>query len=98
MAKPIAIIYFPDNMGSPEKNWIYQYMAFLNGEKTEHGISFGEKKDYWKDYYWFCFYDYDIDKPEIKVFYEKDFTDIQYNELKKLITQSLNEIKENANH
>lgn len=29
----------------------------------------------------------------VQVFHEKDFTEIQYNELKELITQSINEIK-----
>jgi hypothetical protein len=100
MAKPIAIIYFPDNftVAGGRQNWIYEYMAYLNGEERgDNKIQWGERKDYWKDYYWFCFYDYDITKPEIKVFYEKDFTEIQYNELKELITQSLNEINNGNN-
>lgn len=100
MAKPIAIIYFPDNwvdnMG--ERNWIYEYMAYLNGELRESDIrKWPESKGYWKDYYWFCFYNHDITAPNIIVYHEKDFTDIQYKELEKLIFKNIEEIKQHQN-
>lgn len=90
MAKPICIIYFPENYSSvipSNNNWIYEYMGFLNGEGGKN--SKWEKSDYFTDYYWFCFYKYDINAPEFQVFHEKDFTDIQYQELKEMITRNL---------
>lgn len=96
MAKPIAIIYFPDFFdGGKNRNWIYEYMRFLNGEQTNNDqkIDWGEKKDYWTEYYWFCFYDSDIQTPEIRVYHEKDWTEANQQQLTELIMQSISEIK-----
>lgn len=88
MSKPIAIIYFPDIFDPVLKSgWIYEYMAALNGESVDPG-KWNFKHDY-SDYHWFCFYKYDIQEPQIQVFHEKDFTEIQYQELKKIIQDSL---------
>jgi len=92
MAKPIAIIYFPDGFISERLNhsWIYDYMSFLNGEDRDDAkVKWGNNKGYFSQHYWFCFYKMDIAEPEFKVFHEKDFTEIQYEELKQLITESL---------
>lgn len=94
MPKPIVIIYFPDQFvaGGSGRRWIYEYMRYLNGEEpNESAKVHWPQSDYWKDYYWFCFYKNDIQEPEFKIFHEKDFTEIQYNELKELINQSLKE-------
>ena len=95
MAKPIVVIYFPDNFLAVggERSWIYQYMRYLNGEHSDGAPTWGERKDYWDEYYWFCFYKYDIDEPQLQVFYEKDFTEIQYEELKQLITDAIEQHK-----
>ena len=37
------------------------------------------------DYLWFCFFKEGITEPEFKTFYDKDFTPLQYNELKELV-------------
>lgn len=89
MAKPICVIYFPETMQTTlgDRGWIYNYMRFLNGEKDLPMKS----SDYFTEYYWFCFYKYEIDAPEFEVFHEKDFTDIQYNELKELVLKSIND-------
>jgi hypothetical protein len=89
MAKPICVIYFPDLFvnGSGDRNWIYQYMRFLNGEQDDG--SNWKHSDHFTEYYWFCFYKQGIEEPEFKVFHEKDFTEIQFEELKKLVTESL---------
>jgi hypothetical protein len=91
MAKPICIIYFPENMqpANGRVDWIFDFARFLNGEQCS-----GEKwkqENYFKDYYWFCFYKHDIAAPEFKVFYEKNFIEIQYQELKEIITKSIND-------
>lgn len=95
MAKPIAIIYFPEEfyVGSGRRDWIYQYMHQLNGEPDATTAIKPERKDYYTDYYWFCFYKGGITEPELKVFHEKDWTEIQQNELKQLIIKSINEQK-----
>ena len=92
-AKPICVIYFPDQfyMGR-NQNWIYEYMRYLNGEQSDGSFNWGDRKDYWSDYYWFCFYKQDIDAPEFKVFHPKDFTPIQYQELKDLIMAEIEKI------
>lgn len=91
MSKPICVIYLPENydLGSGADNAAIAMMEALNG------LSDGKHKatDYWKEYYWFCFPKAEITEPEFQVFYEKDFTEIQFKELEKLITDSLNQIK-----
>jgi hypothetical protein len=98
MPKPICIIYFPENTidGAGEGNWIYEYMRYLNGEQSNGNEKWEDRKDYWSDYYWFCFYKYDIQEPQIQVFHEKDFTEIQYKELKQLIISHLPKQKTTA--
>ena len=89
MTKPICVIYFPESfIGDRERSWIFDYMRYLNGEQD--GID-GKMRpsNYWSDYYWFCFYKDGISEPELKVFYEKDFTEIQFNELKSLVMESI---------
>ena len=63
-------------------------MRFLNGD-TESNSSNYKPSDKFTDYHWFCFYKQGIEEPEFKVFHEKDFTEIQFEELKKLVTESL---------
>jgi hypothetical protein len=96
--KPICVIYFPteySSMGGMISNWIYEYMAFLNGEPMEQ-YEFGAAERF-KDYCWFCFYKDSINEPEFKVFHEKDFTEIQYQELKQLVEDSLKQQPCNTN-
>lgn len=81
MAKPIAILYL--NTG-------FTVTGSRNGASTLMEI-LNEK---WVDYYWLSFYKDDIDAPELKVFHEKDFTDIQYEELKQLVLDSINKANE----
>ena len=83
MAKPICIIYWPENFdsgGSGRRDWIYELMNALNGEET-----FRIKRMPFPDYYWFCFYKEGITEPEFQTFYEKDFDEIKFEELKKIV-------------
>ena len=96
MAKPICVIYLPleFHFGNDRDNSPMDLMTALNG-------NFGEEKshdkikytDYWKEYYWFSFFKDGIDAPEFKVFHEKDFTEIQFQELKSMIEAQLEEMK-----
>lgn len=91
--KPICVIYLPDQFTLSANGKLdapMELMRALNG-------NFGEKvpdskiiySDYWKDYYWFAFYDNEIDTPRFEVFYSKDFTEIQFAELKKIIDEAI---------
>lgn len=84
MTKPICVIYWPenfDNGGSNQRNWIFDLMRSLNGEDTDrYGTSWA-----FTDYYWFCFYKEGITEPEFHTFYEKDFDEIKFEELKKIV-------------
>lgn len=93
MAKPIVIIYLPENfvIAGGKQNAPMLLMEALNG-------SFGDKKeasdkiiynDYWKDYYWFSFYDYEIETPRFEVFYDKDFTEASFEELKQTVLDAI---------
>lgn len=80
MPKPIVVIYWPENEGSNAD----KVMSILNGWDDNESAG-----DYWKEYYWFCFPKRNICEPEFQVFHEKDFTDIQFEELKKMVTEAI---------
>lgn len=92
MAKPIVVMYIPhggafyrSGLEAPET-----LMRVLNGKYGEASDADGIlAPDYWLDYYWFVFYKRDIDEPQLQVFYEKDFTPIKFDELKKFIEDTL---------
>lgn len=86
MPKPIVVIYFPDtyDIGNT-RNWIYEYARAMNGEPNNKF----ETDDRFLDYHWFCFYKNDIQEPEFKVFYDKDFDEIKFGELKKLVQDAV---------
>lgn len=64
-------------------------MRALNGnygQTSEDGTAY---TCYWDQYYWLVFVKRDIQEPEIQVFYEKNFKPIKFDELKKLIEDTL---------
>lgn len=82
MAKPIVVIHTPIHFsGSFTKS---QEMA----AKDRDHLSVN-----YPDYYWFIFPDPKVQIPQFQVFYEKDFTEIQYEELKQLITDAIEQQK-----
>jgi hypothetical protein len=90
--KPIAIIYFPDQFYEGQhRNWIYEYAASLNGDNMEG--RFKLSTDY-TQYLWFCFYKSDIDNPDLIVHHPKDFTPIQFKELKDMVMEEIKKLKQ----
>lgn len=89
MIKPIAVVYIPRyalefGMGIANPSEI---AAGFNGEESK----FTFNRELYKDYLWFCF---PTDNEfKIEVFHPKDFTEIQYNELKELITNEIKNLK-----
>jgi hypothetical protein len=93
--KPIVVIYIPENFDiGGRMDAANRLMSVLNNdfgrEPTDRKY---QSNNYWKDYLWFVFYDYEVSTPQFKVFFPKDFTEIQYGELKKLIEDSLQQIE-----
>lgn len=88
-AKPICVIYFPDAFNpAGSRDWIYDYMRFLNGGTDGNDkFRYHKRDDYYKDYYWFCFYGDDIREPRFEVFNTKDFTPAQFDEIKSMINE-----------
>ncbi len=84
MAQPICVLYIPDDLilsKSSIKLHPNDLMHLLNGWggwKYDPRPPLG-------DYLWFVFYKKGIDAPELKTFYEKDMTPIQYEEIKQFI-------------
>lgn len=96
--KPIVVINLPANftLGDGRNNAPMKLMEALNGNfgqsKPDDKIKYS---DYWKDYLWFCFYDNnpELTAPIFNVHYPKDFSQTQYEDLKKLITDAINNFK-----
>lgn len=78
MAKPIALLQLPLTLG--------------NGKMTEwrdcREIQ-ETMESKMPDYYWLVIPNHTIETIDFKVYFEKDFTEIQYEELKQLIEKSL---------
>lgn len=87
MAKPICVIYFPYSCFISHST-IYEIGAFLNGDDLNGKL---KKETKFTDYHWFVFYKSGITEPEFRVFYEKDFDEIKFEELKKLVLESVNQ-------
>ena len=91
MAKPIAILYVPD-MDSPQnsaQDVAYRYMRELNDNYGDRNAT-TQTNGFWSDYYWFVFPEYGLEAPRLEVFHEKDFAEIQFNELKELVLAKIN--------
>ena len=87
MTKPICVIYIPDDLDLGNGRVIApsELMRILNGwDKEKYRTD-----DYWADYLWFSFFKSDIDAPEFQVFNGENLTEIQYEELKQLILNSI---------
>jgi hypothetical protein len=94
MAKPIVVMYIPRDgyfgKGMSGEEPVAMLMRSLNGnfgeDQSKNPVSYPL---YWTDYYWLVFPKDEITEPELQVFYEKDFTPIKFEELKKFIEDSL---------
>lgn len=87
-AKPIVVMYLPNHYEGSGWN-ANDIMHLLNGFDAGKSTA----TDYWSQYYWFVFYNHEVEVPELKVFYEKDFTPIKFEELKAFITDSIKQQK-----
>lgn len=81
MPKPIAIIRFPD--GFPITGDDGEKISFKDCARTTEWLDKNKP-----DYHWFVFISPDVTDIKFEVYYEKDFTEIQYEELKKLVYEA----------
>lgn len=90
--KPICVIYLPDNFDLSDGRDMAsnRLMSILNGWDEKVVM---DRRNYWEGYLWFCFPKLNIDAPEFQVFHPKDFTEIQYQELKDMVMKELTNLK-----
>lgn len=92
--KPIAVIYLPrninDNNGQINP---FELADGLNGRHSKYDFPI----ELYGDYLWWCFPSSD-NEFHLEVFHPKDFTEIQYEELKQLLTTEINKINQQNEH
>lgn len=88
--KPIVLMHIPTNLDVGEGRPVspVSLMNIFNGW-DEHRKPHAD----FLDYLWLVFDKPYLEAPEIQVFHPKDFTDIQYNELKNLVEEKLKELQ-----
>lgn len=92
MAKPIAVLYLPRNDYYGSNLMISQLTAAFNGYDDKLTMPQG-----FSDYLWFIFVNTELYTPELEVFHEKDYTEIQYAELKAMLEESIISLKNQNN-
>jgi len=94
--KPICVMYFPTDFsfggGGRLIDPLY-LMKELNGWSSD----MPNPRTGMDDYIWWCFFKQNITEPELQVFHPKDFTPIQFEELKTLVLTELDKLKNNNN-
>jgi hypothetical protein len=90
MIKPIAVIYIPYDsiLSSSQTLDCWSIAASFNGVDPKYSMP----RELYQDYLWFCF-PTEENEVKLEVFHPKDFTEIQYNELKELITKEIKQLK-----
>lgn len=81
MAKPISLFYYPDEMFNgvtDKKVSAVDVMQMMNKAMP--------------DYYWLCFPNHNLKFPKLQVFFEKDMTEIEYDDLVDLIRKKVDKL------
>jgi hypothetical protein len=84
MPKPICVISLPETSDGIKTSW----------EVCRDLMDYYEKAK--PDYHWFVIPDEKLYTLHFQVFFEKDFTEIQYKELKEMIMNKLSKQKTTA--
>lgn len=87
MRKPIAVLYIPTETTFGYELSAIDLMQMFNGHDENRKVN-----EAFYDYLWFVFVDTELNAPKIQVFHEKDFTDIQYDELMQLIETEMSKL------
>ena len=86
MAKPIALFYYPDFMFDES-----------NGERKGVSEIIQAFNKMMPDYYWLFFPNHNIKFPKLQVYFEKDFTDVEYDEIIEKINRKIDSLKPKNN-
>lgn len=88
--KPICVMYFPNNFSLMGGRMLdpLALMKELNGWRDYDR----DPKDPFGGYVWWCFFKDGITAPELQVFHPKDFTESNYQELKELVLNHIQNI------
>ena len=93
--KPICVMYFPVDFSFKKSGKIddlVDLMVQFNGWPSEKYKQMDSTNDAFGGYMYWCFHKDGITEPEIQVFHPKNFTKIQYEELKELLLNKLKEM------
>lgn len=86
--KPIAVLYIPEaDFFSTDMPPSTLMAAFNNN----HDKILMPEAFY--DYLWFVFVDRELRTPDLRVFHEKDYTEMQYEELRVMLKEGINALK-----
>ena len=88
MPKPIVVLYLPNSEYFGPGISEMHLMAGFNGHDDRIKMAEG-----FYDYLWFVFVDEASDVPRLHVFHEKDYTEMQYNDLYKMLQEGVNSLK-----
>lgn len=87
--KSICVMYFPKDFSFVDDRTIepFKLMKELNrwAEYESMDNSYG-------GYIWWCFFKENITEPELQVFHPKDFTEIQYQELRDMVMEEIKKL------
>jgi len=84
--KPICVVYLPETISGDGKK-----VGWGDCREMSNQLDRGKP-----DYHWFVLIDPNAERVEFKVFYPKDFTEIQYEELKAIIESAVNKKPNNT--
>lgn len=88
MPKPIVVLYIPLADFFSRDLPPSQLMAVFNDNHDEIKMP-----PMFYDYLWFVFVDEASDVPRLQVFHEKDYTKEQYDDLKNMLEEGINSLK-----
>lgn len=86
--KPIAVLYIPNENTFGRTISASDLMRGFNGSDDRIVMPAG-----FSDYLWFVFVDQELRTPEIQVFNVKDYTQAEYDELKKMVEAGIQTIE-----
>jgi hypothetical protein len=88
--KPIVVLYIPDADFFSSTLPPSSLMAAFNGHHNSIAMP-----DSFNGYLWFVFINHELVTPDLRVFHEKDYTEIQYEELRGMLQEGINSLKIN---
>lgn len=86
--KPIVVLYIPSIDYFGQELTPVDLMAAFNGHHRNITMP-----DAFNGYLWWVFVDQELRTPNLRVFHEKDYTEMQYDELRSMLEEGMKSIK-----